>query len=74
MRDEKPPTLISRQPHAIGFHTNLTMFNTLTLSTGETKRTQQLLRRWVVSDLTTNGFNKSDHYSCEWVLQSHLIK
>jgi hypothetical protein len=36
--------------------------------------TQQLLRRDVVSDLRTNGFNKSDHDSCEWVLQSNLIK
>jgi hypothetical protein len=36
--------------------------------------TQQLLRRGVVSDLKTNGFNKSDHNSCEWVLQSNLIK
>ena len=36
--------------------------------------TQQLLRRGVVSDLSTNGFNKSDQFSCEWVLQSNLIK
>ena len=36
--------------------------------------TQQLLRRDVISDLSTNGFNKSDHDSCEWVLQSNLIK
>ncbi|WP_085631049.1 excinuclease [Pseudomonas sp. R16(2017)] len=34
---------------------------------------QQMLRRDVVSDLETNGFNKSDHDSCEWVLQSNLI-
>ncbi|SNY16526.1 hypothetical protein SAMN05660659_01365 [Pseudomonas sp. LAMO17WK12:I6] len=33
-----------------------------------------MLRRDVVSDLRTNGFNKSDHDSCEWVLQSNLIK
>jgi hypothetical protein len=36
--------------------------------------TQRLLQRGVVSDLRTNGFNKSDHDSCEWVLQSNLIK
>lgn len=36
--------------------------------------TQQLLRRGVISDLKTNGFNKSDQRSCEWVLQSNLIK
>ncbi|MBI6945878.1 excinuclease [Pseudomonas koreensis] len=36
--------------------------------------TQRLLQRGVVSDLKTNGFNKSDHDSCEWVLQSNLIK
>ncbi|WP_285419725.1 excinuclease [Pseudomonas sp. efr-133-TYG-5] len=35
---------------------------------------QRLLRPGVVSDLGTNGFNKSDHDSCEWVLQSNLIK
>ena len=32
-----------------------------------------MLQRGVVSDLKTNGFNKSDHDSCEWVLQSNLI-
>ncbi|QZD71665.1 excinuclease [Pseudomonas sp. 3-2] len=35
--------------------------------------TQRLLQRGVISDLKTNGFNKSDHDSCEWVLQSNLI-
>ena len=35
---------------------------------------QQLLRRDVISDLGTNGFNKSDRDACEWVLQSNLIK